>query len=135
MKIVAKVATAPDLSDASVLDPILVLDGWQTLVAIVEDHGKSTYSLLTGYLYSRCVSLTPLPSFTETSHPPRPTTSAPQQPTMTDDGFVIPPDTFPSGSSAGPSGATSGGSVTCPHCTFENAAGSRDCEVCGLPLN
>jgi nuclear protein localization protein 4 homolog len=22
----------------------------------------------------------------------------------------------------------------CPHCTFENEAGARDCDVCGLPL-
>jgi nuclear protein localization family protein 4 len=25
--------------------------------------------------------------------------------------------------------------IACPHCTFENAPGSRDCDVCGLPLS
>lgn len=32
-------------------------------------------------------------------------------------------------------GAAGGGEIKiCPHCTFENAPGARDCEVCGLPL-
>jgi nuclear protein localization protein 4 homolog len=26
------------------------------------------------------------------------------------------------------------GGRVCPHCTFENTHGGRDCEVCGLPL-
>ena len=32
-------------------------------------------------------------------------------------------------------GAAGGGEIKiCTHCTFENAQGARDCEVCGLPL-
>lgn len=31
-------------------------------------------------------------------------------------------------------GGSSGGVRICPHCTFENAHGGSDCEVCGLPL-
>lgn len=32
-------------------------------------------------------------------------------------------------------GADAGGGVACPHCTFVNAPGSTDCDVCGLPLH
>lgn len=31
-------------------------------------------------------------------------------------------------------GGGGGGGRVCPHCTFDNPAGSMDCEVCGLPL-
>ncbi|GAA5823532.1 hypothetical protein JCM11251_000669 [Rhodosporidiobolus azoricus] len=74
-----------------------------------------------------------------------------QQPTQTLDGFDIPPDVdMPPDSSGGASGfggpgpgedATgagagegAGGIRICPHCTFENAHGGQDCEICGLPL-
>ncbi|GAA6031144.1 hypothetical protein JCM8097_004025 [Rhodosporidiobolus ruineniae] len=71
-----------------------------------------------------------------------------QQPQMTDDGFEIPPDIdMPpdtSSSGAGAVGADAGGGGggdggaggirICPHCTFENAHGGQDCEICGLPL-
>ncbi|KAF7339992.1 hypothetical protein MVEN_01916900 [Mycena venus] len=32
-------------------------------------------------------------------------------------------------------GGSSAGIRICPHCTFENAHGGTDCEVCGLPLS
>ncbi|KAI9138562.1 NPL4 family-domain-containing protein, partial [Paraphysoderma sedebokerense] len=35
--------------------------------------------------------------------------------------------------SAGSASAVSGAKWACRHCTFENAAGSSDCEICGLP--
>lgn len=31
--------------------------------------------------------------------------------------------------------ANGSGTVVCPHCTFENAAGQADCDICGLPLH
>lgn len=31
-------------------------------------------------------------------------------------------------------GGAAGGSIVCPHCTFENPAGAVDCEICSLPL-
>ena len=39
-------------------------------------------------------------------------------------------------SSRGEPAPAEGGSRVhiCPHCTFENNRGGRDCEVCGLPL-
>lgn len=35
---------------------------------------------------------------------------------------------------ASPPLASSSGVKACPHCTFENDASARDCDVCGLPL-
>ncbi|GAA5970520.1 hypothetical protein JCM11641_007337 [Rhodosporidiobolus odoratus] len=87
-----------------------------------------------------------------------------QQLTTFDDGFEIPPDidmppedrTGGAGAGAGGggaseagggggggggagagdnSGAGAGGIRICPHCTFENAHGGQDCEICGLPLS
>lgn len=43
----------------------------------------------------------------------------------------IPPDTVGGGGSAGGNAA---GVIVCPHCTFENAPGSIDCDICSLPL-
>lgn len=34
-----------------------------------------------------------------------------------------------------PAAATTTGAKVCPHCTFENAAGASDCDICGLPLS
>ncbi|SCV70841.1 BQ2448_3603 [Microbotryum intermedium] len=34
----------------------------------------------------------------------------------------------------GGGGGGTGGAKVCPHCTFENEAGSTDCDMCGLPL-
>lgn len=31
-------------------------------------------------------------------------------------------------------GDSGGGGIVCPHCTFENPAGTVDCEICSLPL-
>lgn len=46
----------------------------------------------------------------------------------------------PSTQSATPSGAVTPATsdlaeVSCRHCTFANAAGAVNCEMCGLPLN
>ncbi|GAA6016093.1 hypothetical protein JCM10207_004441 [Rhodosporidiobolus poonsookiae] len=79
--------------------------------------------------------------------------SADQQQPQTIDGFEIPPDIdIPPdtgfggpGAGAGAAGGdaragdgggdgAAGGVRICPHCTFENAHGGQDCEICGLPL-
>jgi nuclear protein localization family protein 4 len=80
---------------------------------------------------------------------------------MLDDGFEIPPDvgvppeafnqqdqgtgggggadnaanTVGGNGAAGGGGGGAGGVQICPHCTFENAAGQQDCDICGLPLS
>lgn len=48
----------------------------------------------------------------------------------------IPPRAPPSAPvvAAAPAPAMNPSVVACPHCTFENPAGSMDCDVCGLPL-
>ncbi|GAA5897251.1 hypothetical protein JCM6882_001827 [Rhodosporidiobolus microsporus] len=79
-----------------------------------------------------------------------------QQQPQTIDGFEIPPDVdMPPDSGLGGAdtgasgfggpgpgdagvgagaGGGGGGVRICPHCTFENAHGGQDCEICGLPL-
>jgi nuclear protein localization family protein 4 len=42
----------------------------------------------------------------------------------------MPPDDV----GAGGAGGSAGGVIVCPHCTFENAPGSVDCDICSLPL-
>ncbi|GAA5892590.1 nuclear protein localization protein 4 [Sporobolomyces salmoneus] len=39
------------------------------------------------------------------------------------------------GNDGGAGGAGGGGMQICPHCTFENAPGQQDCDICGLPLS
>lgn len=39
MKLIARIATAPDLDDPSLLDPLLSSEGWQTLMAIADESG------------------------------------------------------------------------------------------------
>ncbi|KAK4702731.1 nuclear protein localization protein 4, partial [Phenoliferia sp. Uapishka_3] len=90
----------------------------------------------------------------EESAPAVPTRDYPgAAPDKFDDGFEIPPDVDvppesygangggggdvhmdDAGGAAPPNGAATGGSVVCPHCTFENDAGKMDCDICGLPL-
>lgn len=68
-----------------------------------------------------------------TGPPARPSQPAPGSRGPGNDGFEdIPPEMFDEihGGHGG-----GGGTVTCPHCTFENMAGSTDCDVCGLPLS
>lgn len=62
---------------------------------------------------------------------------------MDNDGFEeIPPELLQPDAGAGPSADEGGaggadaasGVIVCPHCTFENAPGSTDCDICSLPL-
>ena len=49
-------------------------------------------------------------------------------------GIDSPAEPVPSTTDGSRSGGA-GGERACPHCTFVNDAGSRDCELCGLPLD
>ncbi|KAK7058343.1 nuclear protein localization protein 4 [Paramarasmius palmivorus] len=109
IKLLLTTASSPKLlEDQSALDPVLTSDGWQTLMTFTREHA-----------------------------PPAKKT-APQ--IHDDDG--IPQDVLDQiaaddAARAGGSNwetAGSGGTKTCPHCTFENESGRRDCDVCGLPL-
>ncbi|GAA5869997.1 hypothetical protein JCM8547_001437 [Rhodosporidiobolus lusitaniae] len=100
--------------------------GWQTWVAVAQEQAPSP----------------PTRDYPGAS-------SSSQQPTTTADGFEIPPDIDQppsafaggdvdmggSGGGGGGGGAGDGGVRICPHCTFENAHGGQDCEICGLPLS
>ncbi len=83
-------------------------------------------SLLNCHLYSTSVLLTTAPP------PARPAPDA-RPSRITDDD--IPPELFDEvATPAGGDSRTSAAVRVCPHCTFENANGGNDCEVCGLPL-
>ena len=82
--------------------------------------------LLNCHLYSTSVLLTTAPP------PARPAPDAPPSRITDDD---IPPELFDEvATPAGGDNRTSAAVRVCPHCTFENANGGNDCEVCGLPL-
>ncbi|CAL1696225.1 unnamed protein product [Somion occarium] len=106
MKVLARVASSPDLEDPSILDPLFRTESWQTLM-----------------------------TFTRETAPRRPTTSAPSTgPSAMDED--IPQDVFDQIAREQESATGSGGNIRiCPHCTFENSHGGTDCEVCGLPLD
>jgi len=59
------------------------------------------------------------------SAPSRPSNSAPAVDADGFERFDIPPEAYD-----GTAGGGGGGPKPCPHCTFENAAGTTDCEVC-----
>ncbi|KAJ7275414.1 NPL4 family-domain-containing protein [Mycena haematopus] len=67
-----------------------------------------------------------LMTFTRETGSAQPTSSA-----MDDD---IPQDVYDQIAAEQAAAGSSVGIRICPHCTFENAHGGTDCEVCGLPL-
>ncbi|KAF9243896.1 NPL4 family-domain-containing protein [Melanogaster broomeanus] len=105
IKVFMRTATSPRLlEDPSLLDGLMKTDGWQTLM-----------------------------TFAHETAPVRPPSPPPTD--LHDD---IPQDVFDQiAAEEAARGSGSGGSSRiriCPHCTFENEHGGRDCEVCGLPL-
>ncbi|KAI0257339.1 polyubiquitin-tagged protein recognition complex Npl4 component [Lactifluus subvellereus] len=109
-KVLVRVASAPNLDDPAVLDPLLVTESWQTVTT-----------------FSR-----------ESAPPRRPTQPAPDGPPahLLDDD--IPPELFDEIAAPTRVGASdsrgSAGVRVCPHCTFENTHSGNDCDVCMLPL-
>lgn len=119
---IARIATASDLNEPSLLDPLIASDGWQTLLAIAEESGT--------FFCAKCSLRSQ--SYVCTAPPSRPLNPPSSTAPIAEDGFEIPPDVY---DEAGDPGEGAGGIVTCPHCTFENPRGRSDCEVCGLPLS
>ncbi|OCH88601.1 polyubiquitin-tagged protein recognition complex Npl4 component [Obba rivulosa] len=105
MKVLLRMATAPNLDDPTVLDELIQTDSWQTLMTFTR----------------------------ETAPPPRPTSTAPSGPSYTAMDEDIPQEVFDQIAREERSGASVNVRI-CPHCTFENTHGGSDCEVCGLPL-
>ena len=133
VKVIAKVATSPNIEDTTILDPLLERDGWHTLMAVAVESART------------CLVSYTLRSTNRFSAPDTGRSSRP----LGNDGFEeIPPELLeemgmdvdrtgsrPRSRMDGDTGAsTTGGTKMCPHCTFENAASARDCEVCGLPI-
>ncbi|KAF8559307.1 polyubiquitin-tagged protein recognition complex, Npl4 component [Imleria badia] len=106
IKNLMRTATSPRLlEDPSVLDALMRTDGWQTLI-----------------------------TFARESAPARPTSSAPTD--LGQEHDEIPQDIFDqiAAEEATQTRGSNSRVRICPHCTFENAHGGHDCEVCGLPL-
>ncbi|KAJ7770834.1 NPL4 family-domain-containing protein [Mycena maculata] len=105
VKLLMRIVTSPTLlEDLSQLDPLLATEGWNTLMTFTRESA-----------------------------------SAPPSSSSRDDD--IPQDVFDqiaaeeaAARGNGDGGGSSAGIRICPHCTFENAHGGSDCEVCGLPL-
>ncbi|EJD55096.1 polyubiquitin-tagged protein recognition complex, Npl4 component [Auricularia subglabra TFB-10046 SS5] len=106
MRPIIRAATAANLEEPSLLDGAVSTDGWRNFMAIIA----------------------------ESTPAPRAQTSTASGAGSFDDD--IPEDVLNAIANEGGSGGASGsgGSRTCPHCTFENTHGGSDCEVCGLPL-
>lgn len=125
LKILAKTVTSPNIDDPKVFDPLLLTDGWQTLMAIVQESQRA--SCFVSFPSFR--SDLSLPASRKRPTQPAPSTALPSAPP---DDFEIPPGAFDDDDL--PARPAGGAIKVCPHCTFENPAGSVDCEVCGLPL-
>ena len=136
-----RIATTPNVDDRAVLDPLLETESWQTLITFARESARTSHSPIT----LTCISPpSTIVLFCSGAHsylfflftaPQRPTQPAPDGPSariLDDD---IPPELFDSVAAPGRVDASgSAGGRVCPHCTFENAHGGNDCEVCGLPL-
>lgn len=107
LKVLAKIVTSPNIDDPKVFDPLLLTDGWQTLMTIVQETQPTR------------------------KRPTQPTSST-AGPSAAPDEFDIPPGAFDDDDL--PARPVGGASKVCPHCTYENPSGTLDCEVCGLPL-
>lgn len=151
----AQVATTKSLSS---LTAVLQSPSWQTFLTIAEEQGTFPFlfpPLLLPSLPSRALANPPLsprraaPALPSRDYPNGNSTSSDQQQPQTfDDGFEIPPDVdvppeqqnhgdggdvdMDGGNGGGGAAGAAGG--VCPHCTFENEPGARDCDVCGLPI-
>ncbi|KAH9853016.1 polyubiquitin-tagged protein recognition complex Npl4 component [Lenzites betulinus] len=109
LRVLVRTATASDEEKADVLDELVQTEGWLTLMTFAREAAPKRPS--GGQLPS-------------SSHAPMDTD--------------IPPEVFDQiarEEEAARGGSSSAAGVrVCPHCTFENAHGGSDCEVCGLPL-
>jgi nuclear protein localization family protein 4 len=125
--LIARVAVAHETGDHAALDEVVKTDAWKTLVTIARDQASSKSK-----------------STLQAQGPP--TDCCPgSRPTVSNDGFEeIPAHLLEeingfSGSGAGDTGnagsTAAAAEKECPHCTYVNAAGAQDCDVCGLPLN
>jgi nuclear protein localization protein 4 homolog len=132
--VLVRVATAQNLDDPAVLDPLLTTESWQTVATFARESDRTFLSAPlrpSSVLYS-------IISIPLIAAPHRPTQPVPDGPPVRALDEDIPPELFDeivasTRGVGGDSGGSAGGRV-CPHCTFENTHGRSDCDVCGLPL-
>ncbi|KAJ7101003.1 NPL4 family-domain-containing protein [Mycena crocata] len=106
VKLLMGIVTSPTLlEDLSQLDPLLATDGWNTLMTFTRESGSS-----------------------------RPVASSMDEDIPQEVFDQIAAEEAAARGNGGDGGGSSAGIRVCPHCTFENAHGGTDCDVCGLPL-
>ncbi|KAI0803035.1 NPL4 family-domain-containing protein [Irpex lacteus] len=106
MKVLLRVASAPDLDDPSVTDALFSTESWQTLMTFARETAPS----------GRAVGAPPANAMDE-DIPPELLEQFARE-----------------GGGSGSGGGQSSSSIRiCPHCTFENTHSGPDCEVCMLP--
>lgn len=127
MKVLVRTATSPNLDDPTLLDALIRTEGWQTFMTFTRETIRKYWISYTLPVYSR--------------RPPasRPAASAPSGSTHAPMDEDIPPEVFDqiareSGGQGNGFAAGGANERVCPHCTFVNAHGGSDCEICGLPL-
>ncbi|KAJ7225887.1 NPL4 family-domain-containing protein [Mycena pura] len=107
IKLMMRIVSSPNLlEDLSQLDPLLASDGWKTLMTFTRETASS-----------RAI------------RPPVEDNAIPQD--------VLDQIAAEEAAARGSDGDDAGAGLSsriCPHCTYENAPGGTDCEVCGLPL-
>ncbi|KAJ7139750.1 NPL4 family-domain-containing protein [Mycena epipterygia] len=107
VKLLMRIVSSPTLlEDLSQLDPLLATEGWNTLMTFTRESGSAA--------------------------PPASSSRDEDIPQEVFDQIAA-EEAAARGSGAGGAGSSAGIRI-CPHCTFENAHGGTDCEVCGLPL-
>ncbi|KAH8086644.1 polyubiquitin-tagged protein recognition complex Npl4 component [Cristinia sonorae] len=109
MKVLVKMASAPDLDDPSVLDSFIKTESWETLMTFARESAPAR-SGPTGSHTAMDEDIPPeiLEQIAREEEAAR--------------------------AAAGGADSPVGNIRICPHCTFENSHGGGDCEVCGLPL-
>ena len=133
MAALARVATTHD--EGAALDELVARPGWQTLVALAREHAPEPAA--------EAPSEAPAPPPSAAEEPSRraPPARAPERDPAREnitfdgldsddeDAFQVDDD------EEEPQPAQPAADEhACPHCTFHNPPGRRDCEVCGLPL-
>ena len=156
MKLIARIAAKKDKAD---VQKLVRSPAWRTLVTIAKEHAGELFS---GQSFAEHFSEQAFISDTNSTKSGGDVSMGQGQFETDADGFpIIPPDhdmmrTDTPQTSTRPgsslqdmpaeddfshipdtdSGATggAGGTIVCPHCTFENPASAVDCDICSLPL-
>lgn len=129
MKLLVRAASSASSGDPSTFYEVFKTNSWETLMTFTRENARMYYFPCREKRLSNNISLT-------ASQPPPQSMDADMDdlPQEIKDQIAQMEGQASTGGSGG-AGESSSGVRVCPHCTFENAHGGTDCEVCGLPLS